>query len=322
MGDLTIFKEKLPANYEEMQGKSKLGETLKTGSNVKRIQTNNKGTFRKIVGGQAVGKPVKGAFKAIIVDLLPDIQRTFYAKAWDPNAKPEAPDCMSNDGRKPLEGVKNKQAAACDKCPQNITGSGQGGRGRACRYGRRVALLLAGDPTGDVYQFNIPATSLFGDGDGHVHPFESYIRFLAGNDFSPDRVVTLVEYDEEDEGDTFVLQFSPVRPITTEELEMVEAAQDNPDTRKIVEMSVAQADGAKSEEKPKPKAKAKPKKEEPEEDPFGGGEVVDAEYEEVEEEPAPKKRKTKTKAKATAADVESPEMADALSGWLDDEDED
>tara|TARA_R110000787_G_scaffold36714_3_gene93534 strand:- start:9206 stop:10192 length:987 start_codon:yes stop_codon:yes gene_type:complete len=323
MGEVSIFQgANLPANVVG-KGVSDLGKSIAgSGSNIRRIKTSTNGTFTKIVNGQKAGKAVRGGFNAIIVDLLPSVSRSYYASTYDPDAKATLPDCWSNLGVRPEEGADNIQAKSCATCPQNVTGSGTKGKGRACRYQRRVALMLEGDASGDTYQFNIPAKSLFGDGNGHEHPFESYCKFLLGNEFSPDRVVTRIEYDDEEE--TMVLKFSPVRPITHDELDMVEAAQADPSTRELIQLIVAAADGVKDgpktaekkEEVFKEETKAKPVANKF--DPFG----EEAEEEEAEEE-APTKRKPKAKAKAKATSAaESPEMADALSGWLDDDDND
>jgi hypothetical protein len=123
----------------------------------------------------------------------------------------------------------------------NVAGSGTGGRGRRCRFQRRVAVLVAGDPTGEIYQFNIPSKSLFGKGVGNVHPFENYVKFLAANSLSPDGVVTNVKFNDEVEG--MELLFSPVRETSDDEYEMVTAAQANPEAKNYTVLTVAQTDG-------------------------------------------------------------------------------
>jgi len=311
MSNLTIFEQQDNLPAEPIKGLSKLGQSLNVRSGVRRIQTNTNGTFRRIVGGEQTGKPVRGEFEAIIVAMLPNVSRTYYASAYDPTAAPTLPDCWSNDGKSPEHSANNQQSPSCATCPQNVTGSGNGGKGRACRYQRRIAVLLAGDPSGDVYQFNVPAKSLFGKGDGNVHPFESYVRFLVGNDFSPDRVVTRIAYDLD--SDTMALNFSPARPITADELALVERAQGDPATQKLVELTVAQADGAPSTPAPAPEPKKAAA------NPWGDDEAEDAEFEEVDEEP--KKRPSKAKKpKASAASAkDEPALEDALSAWVDEE---
>ena len=240
MSNLTIFKQQ-GAVATQRRGATALGQSLAAASTMRRIATNTNGTFKRIINGEQIGNAVRGELNVIIVDALPKVSRTFYAGKYDPNAKPTLPDCWSNLGDRPEENVPNKQAPNCANCPQNIKGSGDTG-GRACRFQRRIAVLVEGDPTGEVYQFNVPAKSLFGKGNGNVHPFESYVKYLLANGESPDTVVTNISYDLN--ADSMELLFTPLRGISDEEYELVTAAQNDPETKKYVQLTVAQTDGA------------------------------------------------------------------------------
>lgn len=231
---------------------SALAQTLAQSNTMRRIGTNTNGTFKRIVNGEQIGDAVRGEINVIIVDALPKVSRVFYAGKYDPNAKPTLPDCWSNLGDKPEAGSPNPQANNCTECPQNIKGSGENG-GRSCRFQRRIAVLVEGDPTGEVYQFNVPAKSLFGKGSGNVHPFESYVKYLLANGESPDTVVTNISYDLN--ADSMELLFTPLRSIDEDEYQMVKAAQADPETKKYIQLTVAQTDGAKA---PAPKAIAAP----------------------------------------------------------------
>lgn len=255
MGNLAIFKNQ-NAVASTKRPLSALAQSVATSVSTRRIQTNTNGTFKRIVGGEQIGKAIRGEFNAIIVAMLPKVSRTYYAGKYDPDAKPTLPDCWSNNGDMPEIKAANRQSANCATCPQNIDGSGENGKGKACRFQRRVALLLEGDDTGDVYQFNIPAKSLFGKGNGNTHPFESYVKYLVANDESVDYVVTNVAYNLD--ADTMELQFTPVRPITDEEFEMVLAAQNDPATQRLIQLTVGEADGASA---PAPKQIEAPKEE-------------------------------------------------------------
>jgi hypothetical protein len=101
-------------------------------------------------------------------------------------------------------------------------------------------VLVENDAPGDVYQFNIPAKSIFGKGTGNVHPFESYIKFLLANGESPDNVVTNISYDLN--ADSMELAFTPLRGITDQEYALVKAAQARPETQMYTKITVAQAD--------------------------------------------------------------------------------
>lgn len=311
MSNLAIFKNP-NAVAVSRRPVSDLTKSVATTTSVRRIQTNTNGTFRRIVGGEQIGKAIRGEFNAIIVAMLPKVSRTFYAGKYDPDAKPTLPDCWSNNGDVPEAKAPNRQAANCANCKNNIDGSGENGKGKACRFQRRVAVLLEGDTSGDVYQFNIPAKSLFGKGSGNTHPFESYVRFLAANEESIDYVVTNIAYNLD--ADTMELQFTPVRPISDEEYELVVAAQADPGTQRLIQLTVAEADGATA----KPKAEAK------EEAPAAKAEKpaakanVWAEDEEEEEEAAPVKRAAKKEEPAKPKG----DISELVNAWAsDDEDE-
>jgi hypothetical protein len=245
--NLAIFKDQ-NAVSNIRRPVSDLTKSVATNVAISRIQTNTNGTFKRFVKGEQVGKAIRGEFNAIIVAMLPKVSRTFYAGKYDPDAKPTLPDCWSNSGDVPEAKVPNRQSANCATCSNNIDGSGENGKGKACRFQRRVALLLEGDVSGETYQFNIPAKSLFGKGNGITHPFESYVRFLAANEESIDYVVTNIAYNLD--ADTMQLQFTPVRPITDAEYELVVAAQTDSATQRLVQLTVAEADGVTA----KPKA--------------------------------------------------------------------
>ena len=239
MSNLSIFKQQ-GAVAAPRRGTTALGQSLAATNTMRRIATNTNGTFKRMVNGEQIGNAVRGELNVIIVDALPKVSRTFYAGKYDPNAKPTLPDCWSNLGDKPEPTVPNKQASNCANCAKNIKGSGENG-GRACRFQRRIAVLVEGDPSGEVYQFNVPAKSLFGKGSGNVHPFESYVKYLLANGESPDTVVTNISYDLN--ADSMELLFTPLRGISDEEYELLTAAQNDPETKKYVQLTVAQTDG-------------------------------------------------------------------------------
>jgi hypothetical protein len=217
-----------------------LGKTLTANSTSRRIQTNVNGTFKRIVNGEQIGDAIRGELDVIIISALPNVSRVYYAGKYDPNATPTLPDCWSNAGDIPEFAAKNKQATSCALCPQNVKGSGDNG-GRACRYQRRVAVLVPGDTQKDIYQLNIPAKSLFGKGSGNTMPFEAYNKFLVANGESADTVVTNVAYNLN--ADTMELVFTPMRTLTDAEYADVVAAQAHADATRYITITAAQADG-------------------------------------------------------------------------------
>jgi len=242
--NLAIFKDQTSVSVNVQRDVSDFAKSSMGNSNYRRIQANNTGTFKRLVNGEQIGNAVRGEIDVIIINSLPEVSRTFYKDKYDPNKEATLPDCWSNRGDAPEAAAENKQSTSCMTCPQNVKGSGESG-GRACRYQRRVAVLLAGDPTGDVYQFNIPAKSLFGTGAGNLHPYEGYRKFLSANNALIDNVVTTISFNPN--ADTMELQFSPKRLTTDDEYLMVREAQKRPETKAYVTLTVAQTDGVKKQ---------------------------------------------------------------------------
>lgn len=313
MSNLTIFKEQNAVSTATKRTGSALAQTLAQNNTMRRIATNTNGTFKRIVNGEQVGNAIRGEFNCIIVDALPKVSRTFYAGKYDPNAKPTLPDCWSNLGDKPEANAPNKQAKNCADCAQNIKGSGENG-GRACRFQRRIAIQLVGDPTGEVYQFNVPAKSLFGKGNGNVHPFESYVKYLLANGEAPDTVVTNISYDLN--ADSMELLFTPLRGLTDEEYDRVVEAQNDPDTKKYIQLTVAQVDGAT-------KAANPVKQEEPEEEePAPAPKVVRSDEPDDEDEViAEPVKRSATKSAPAVTPTAKADLASVLNDWADDDEE-
>lgn len=287
--------------------RSALAESMSKGSgtSIRRIATNANGTFKKRVGKEQVGDTIKGEFNCIIVNALSDVSRVYYAEAYDADKEATLPNCWSNLGDKPEDGAADKQNVNCATCPQNVAGSG-GGTRKACRYQRRVAILLEGDPSGDVWQFAIPAKSLFGKGVRNVHPFESYVKYLLANKQAPDTVVTTIAYDLDAE--TMEFNFSPVREVTDEEYALVQQAQQSPEADMYTKITVAQADGVI---KQPIEVEAKPKivrSEEPEAD--------EVEVVEVIEEPVKRAKKAEEPTEPSDSLVD-----DVFSKWAEEDDE-
>jgi hypothetical protein len=255
MSNISIFQQQnsVATNREVSELSKALADS---GGGTSRRITMSKGVFRRIVNGKEAGKVKDGFLNVIVINALPKVSRQFYATAFDPDAAPTLPDCWSNLGDVPDAKAANPQSTSCANCPQNIEGSGINGKGRACRFNRRIALLLENDMSGDIYQFNIPAKSLFGKGVGNTHPFESYIKFLPANGESIDRIITQIAFDENETAD--VLKFTPVRHLTDEEIDVVEAAQATQESKRVIQLTVAQQDGVV---KLPPAAKADPEPE-------------------------------------------------------------
>jgi hypothetical protein len=131
----------------------------------------------------------------------------------------------------PDESIKEPQAKDCASCAQNIKGSGQREGSRACRYARKVALLLEHDVEGDIYAASIPAASIFG---------QQYARFLGGHGIDVNAVSTELRFDTQAEG--VKLNFSAVRPLTEDEFATVLRRRNDPEAIDAVTMTVGALD--------------------------------------------------------------------------------
>lgn len=308
MSNITIFEE--PSSVPTVQRESRRMDRMSSGgggSTMRRIQLSNGRTFKRVINGEQIGKAATDTLDVIIVDWLVEPSRKFYAAAYDKDAKATLPDCWSNDGVAPEVGASNKQSKSCAACPKNVKGSGSGGKGKACRYERRLAVLVAGDPSGDIYQIAIPGASLFSDNDGNVYGFEGYKKFMLASKHALDTVVTRLIYDTE--ADTAKVGFKPIRHLTEMEAALVDAAQDDPATEKYTMLTVGAVDNARAIAAPAPVvAIAAPTVSV---NPFGDDEDED-------EAPAtPVKRAAKPKPTAEA----KPELASVLGAWLEEETE-
>ena len=305
MSNVTIFEQS--SNLPTIKRESKLADKMGSGGgNLRRIGLNTNGTFKRIVNGEQIGKAVPHELNVIIVDLLKDVSRTFYEGTYDPNAKPTLPDCWSNLGDRPdPRSSKPQSGTTCADCVQNTAGSGAQGRGKACRYQRRLAVLVEGDPSGDLYQLNIPAKSLFGKGVGNVHPFESYKNYLRANGEGVDTIVTKVMYDLD--ADTMALKFKAVRHLMQEEADMVDVAQNNPETQRYIQLTPAETNAPKAHTAA-PAAKVKP------------ASVFDT-PEEAEEAAAPVSEAPTKRASKKQEEAPAPKqkLADMMSQWGDED---
>lgn len=163
------------------------------GGGNKRISIKG-GVFRKYAGGKEVGAIEDRHMNVIFVKMAHDPSRTWYEKAFKEGEK-VSPSCWSSDSKTPDADVKNAPASSCNECPNSVKGSGNNGQGTACRLSWRTAVVLPNDPSGDVMQLVLPATSAFGKEDNGKFPFRPYIQMLANHNVSAGRVVTKMQFD-------------------------------------------------------------------------------------------------------------------------------
>jgi hypothetical protein len=269
-------------------------------SSVKRISIKG-GVFRLVAGGKEIASIDERHMNVIIVKAAPKVSRIFYAKSYDAD-NIAGPDCWSNDGERPDPTAANKQSVTCMNCPQNAAGSGQGNT-RACRYQQRLAVVLENNPTGDVLQLTLPATSVFGKEDGDKRPLQAYARFLAVQNppVNPEQIVTEMRFDTKAEAPK--LHFKPVRWLTEEEYEVIKTQADSPDAQRAIVMTTAQSDGVKAAPALAIPGKPPAAEKKPQAEPVA----------EADEEPEVRS----TAAKPSAVPAKKSKLADIVSDWDD-----
>jgi hypothetical protein len=100
----------------------------------------------------------------IVVDANPNLSKVFYLGAYNPaDTEFKAPDCYSDNGVAPSARASKPQCSTCAACPHNVWGSKitpSGSQTKACADSKKLAVLLADNPTGPIYQLKLPAASL------------------------------------------------------------------------------------------------------------------------------------------------------------------
>jgi hypothetical protein len=233
------------------------------GGGSKRISIEGS-VWRLLVNGKEVAQKEERTLNAVIVAAAPKVARTYYAGVYKKGVV-SAPDCWSADGEKPDATATNRQSDSCATCPQNIKGSGQG-EGRACRFSRRLAVVLDNDLSGDVYQLTLPSTSIFGEGEPGKWPLEMYAKMIGAKGIPITAVVTEMRFDTSSA--TPKVTFKPLRFLEADEHAVVIEQGKKDPAQKAITMTVAQADGvnttASEPAEQKLASKAEPQASEPE----------------------------------------------------------
>lgn len=210
------------------------------GNQTKRLSIKG-GVFRKMSGGKEIGAIEDRHMNVIIVKMAHHASRTFYNQGYKEGEK-VSPACWSNDGQAPDAEVKVPQSKSCSTCQFSAKNSGANGTGTACRLSWRLAVVLPNDPSGDVMQLVLPATSCFGKEDSGRWPFRPYIQKLADNNVSASRLVTKMQFDTK--SPTPKLLFSPVYAVDTGDLEVLARQSKTPSAEAAIKLTVFQVDSS------------------------------------------------------------------------------
>jgi hypothetical protein len=208
------------------------------GNQTKRLSIKG-GVFRKMSGGKEIGAIEDRHMNVIIVKMAHHASRTFYSQGYKEGEK-VSPACWSNDGQAPDAEVKTPQSKSCSTCQFSAKNSGANGTGTACRLSWRMAVVLPNDPSGDVMQLVLPATSCFGKEDNGRWPFRPYIQKLADNNVSASRLVTKMAFDTK--SPTPKILFSPVSAVDAGDLEVLARQAKTPAAESAIKLTVFQVD--------------------------------------------------------------------------------
>jgi hypothetical protein len=248
-----------------------------------------------MINGKEVAQNEDRHMNVVIVAASPKVSRTYYANQYQEGAEVTAPDCWSADGEVPDAKAASPQSKRCVDCPMNVQGSGQG-NSRACRYSQRLAVALANDIEGDVYQLTLPATSIFGEGAAGKWPLQAYAKMLGSKGIPVTAVVTEMRFDTASA--TPKINFKPVSFLDATQHQAAINQGNTDSAKRAITMTVAEADGVKV----KAPTAAQPPAEAP---------PARAEEEAV---PEPVKRSSKKVEETAAA---KPDLSKILSEWDD-----
>ena len=293
--DVQLFKSGVPAylNAQELDSvtKSLLGSGA--GQNAKRISIRG-GVFRMVVDGKEIASSEERSMKVVVINVAPDVSRKFFGGPYEEGSK-ASPSCWSANGNTPDKSIASPQSSSCATCEQNIKGSGNNNT-RACKFERRVAVVLENDLGGDLFQLSLPAMSIFGKGEDGKLPLNAYATFLAGFNVNITAVVTEMRFDTNSA--TPKLVFKAARPLTEDEYTSCRERGESDEAVAAVKVSYsASVDVAQ----PKVPRLSKVMEAAPEGD--------------DEPAPAPKKRESKKE----EAPVPKKNLADVLNAWDDEE---
>lgn len=239
--ELAILNLGLPDYLKDLTLDDTTKALMGGGRMTKRISIRGS-VWRMMVNGKEVVKNEDRALNVVVVAGAPKKSRSYYEKKWEEGDDPTAPTCWSADGEVPDERVPTPQAKRCMDCPMNVKGSGDGDS-RACRYFQRLALVLANDISGDVFQITLPGASVFGEGSPGKWPLQTYSKMIGSKGIPITAVVTEMRFDTD--SSTPKVTFKPVRILEAHEHQEVIRQGQSEAAKQAIAMTVGEVDGAK-----------------------------------------------------------------------------
>jgi hypothetical protein len=193
MSNIVPANIKVPAHLAARVGKpSALAQAMAGGitggSDFPRISI--KGARFRIVEDGTETVINQTSLDVVVVGANPRLSKTWYAKEWNKDAEPTAPDCYSLDGVGPHPESTSPQNDLCASCKWNAWGSKVAPNGqqlKACSDKKRLAVVAADDATGPVYLLEVTPAALKG--------LNAYQKELSVRGIAPEIVRTRISFD-------------------------------------------------------------------------------------------------------------------------------
>lgn len=241
--EISLFSSgaELPAYLKNLE-MDEATKALAGGSGGLRISIKG-GVWRMLDGGTELGKNEDRFMNMVVVASSSDVARTYYEGTYV-EGENKSPTCWASDGIKPDADVKHKQSETCATCQWNVAGSGPNGS-RACRFSRRLAVVLDNDFGGKVFKIELPSQSIFGKTEeGGKMPLAAYAKQLLQHRIPITAVVTEFKFDTSSA--TPKLTFRAVRPLTEAELATCKAQGATPEAQDAITLTVFSQDNGES----------------------------------------------------------------------------
>lgn len=168
------------------------------------------------------GRQSRNPIDVVLLDWR--IYNQYFKGAYNPT-KIEKPTCFAISqtmaDMKPSERAPVKQGADCASCALNQFGSAATGRGKACKNGRRLAVVpVDADMNTPIFTIEVSPTG--------IKALDGYIsKLAAGHGLVPIQVITTVAMNPNEAYPT--LMFAPGAPLNEEKLgvmlQLAQAAQ-------------------------------------------------------------------------------------------------
>lgn len=256
--EIAVLDSGLPEYLKTLQVDDTTKALMGGGSSSQSKRISIRGSvWRLMINGKEVTHNEDRHLNVVIVAAAPKVSRTFYAQQYQEGGEVSAPDCWSADGEVPDAKAVSPQSKRCVDCPQNVAGSGQG-NSRACRYSQRIAVVLANDIGGDVFQLTLPSTSIFGEGAAGKWPLQAYGKMLGSKGIPVTAVVTEMRFDTNSA--TPRVNFKAVKFLESDQHQLAIRQGETDAAKRAITMTVAETDGVKPKALAAPKPAAEPAK--------------------------------------------------------------